>query len=127
LIDEKIRELERVSQSRIDREVERTSDVLREVSKIEDINEGIKYLIASAKTFDCVICRALHIHMIEYLLRYERIKREREGKPTEDIERLMKELPEKLKRELLVSEEQYERAGDKFIRMLGETYSEFGG
>jgi len=105
-------------------DINRTADALKEASKIKDLNKGILYLIASAKSFDCPLCRALHIHMIEHLLRYEKIRREKEGKPTEDVERLMRELPEKLKKELLVTDEQYNKSLDKFEKILREAYDE---
>ena len=84
-----------------DEDFARTTRALEEASKIEDVERAIEYLKASAKQLICPICRALHVHMIEYLLRYDyKTKLVEQGVPIDKLNEEIKKYGPEIKRKV---------------------------
>ncbi|HDN73882.1 MAG TPA: hypothetical protein ENG16_02515 [Archaeoglobus sp.] len=109
-----------------------TQRAIEEASQIEDVEAAIEHLKQAAKKLACPVCRALHLHMIDYLLYYDTITRLREkGVKESDIDKIFKEKfepqikkrLEDIKRELLVDDYSYREAKGKFVEILKNTLS----
>ena len=88
----------------------------------EEIEEAIQHLKEAAKRFHCPICRALHLHLAEFSLRYDLKKKLREkGLSEEEVKKEFKryepeirERIERLREELKVEEDTYKKGKEKF-------------
>ena len=93
-----------------------------ELETEEEIEEAIQHLKEAAKKFHCPICRALHLHLAEFSLRYDLKKKLREkGLSEEEVKKEFKryepEIRERIKRlreELKVEEDTYKKGKEKF-------------
>ena len=88
----------------------------------EEIEEAIRHLKEAAKKFHCPICRALHLHLAEFSLRYDLKKKLKEkGLSEEEVKKEFKryepeirERIERLREELKVEEDTYKKGKEKF-------------
>ena len=93
-----------------------------ELEEEEEIEEAIQHLKEAAKRFHCPVCRALHLHLAEFSLRYNLKKRLKERGLSEDeikkeFERYEPEIRERIERmreELKVREDTYKKGKKKF-------------
>ena len=93
-----------------------------ELETEEEIEEAIQHLKEAAKRFHCPICRALHLHLAEFSLRYDLKKKLREkGLSEEEVKKEFKryepeirERIERLREELKVEEDTYKKGKEKF-------------
>ena len=97
--------------------------VIEEASKIEDVDKAIEYLKSAGKNILCPFCRALIIHMIEYLYKYK-VKTElaEQGldieKEFKKREHEVKEFVERVKRELNVDDYSLKQSRKDFASMI---------
>jgi len=88
----------------------------------EEIEEAIQHLKEAAKRFHCPVCRALHLHLAEFSLRYNLKKRLKEqGLSEEEIKKEFKryepeirERIERMREELKVRGDTYKKGKKKF-------------
>ena len=88
----------------------------------EEIEEAIQHLKEAAKRFHCPVCRALHLHLAEFSLRYNLKKRLKERGLSEDeikkefkrYEPEIRERVERMREELKVREDTYKKGKKKF-------------
>jgi len=124
--------LERLDELSKKLEETETRKAIEEASKIEDVEAAIEHLKQAAKKLACPICRALHYHMIDYLMYYDAITRlKEEGVKDSEIDKVFKERfepqirrkLEQIKRELLIDDYSLRESRGKFVEMLKNALS----
>ena len=131
LLEKRIQRLRKLREELKD-ELRETQKAIEEASKIEDVEAAIEHLKQAAKKLACPICRALHYHMIDYLMYYDAITRlKEEGVKDSEIDKVFKERfepqirrkLEQIKRELLIDDYSLRESRGKFVEMLKNALS----
>jgi len=122
--DELIKKLE---SKRVEESLQRSlSDSMRGFTE-GGLDSALNHLIESARAFECPICRAIHVHMIEYLLKAEHYRKLLdEGVPEDQLkeeykkrfEPEVKKRVEEVRRLLGVRDTQYQKAEKKFEEII---------